>query len=37
MGVGMVIVEKKMLFKINKGDIKVIDNYIYVIVGDGCL
>ncbi|MCA8839118.1 transketolase [Mycoplasmopsis bovis] len=37
MGVGMAIAEKKMSLKINKGNTKVIDNYTYVIAGDGCL
>ncbi|WP_029513843.1 transketolase-like TK C-terminal-containing protein [Mycoplasmopsis primatum] len=37
MGVGMAIAEKKMSIKINKGNYKIIDNYTYVISGDGCL
>ncbi|MCE6090855.1 transketolase [Mycoplasmopsis agalactiae] len=37
MGVGMAIAEKRMSLKINKGNTRVIDNYTYVIAGDGCL
>ena len=35
--VGMAMAEKHLAAKFNKDDIKLIDHYTYVLVGDGCL
>ena len=35
--VGMAIAEKFLAEKFNKPDIKLVDNYTYALVGDGCL
>ncbi len=35
--VGMAIAEKHLAAKFNKDDIKLVDHYTYVLVGDGCL
>lgn len=35
--VGMAIAEKHLAAKFNKDDLKLIDHYTYVLVGDGCL
>ncbi len=35
--VGMAMAEKHLAAKFNKEDIKLIDHYTYVLVGDGCL
>ncbi len=35
--VGMAIAEKHLAAKFNKDDLKLVDHYTYVLVGDGCL
>ncbi len=35
--VGMAMAEKHLASKFNKDDIKLVDHYTYVLVGDGCL
>ncbi len=35
--VGMAIAERMMVERFNKPDLKLIDNYTYVLAGDGCL
>lgn len=37
MGVGMAIANKHLSAKFNKRDNKIINNYVYVLCGDGCL
>lgn len=35
--VGMAMAEKHLAAKFNKDDLKIVDHYTYVLVGDGCL
>lgn len=35
--VGMAIAQKHLAAKFNKDDLKIVDHYTYVLVGDGCL